>query len=80
MVLMKPNVNSLERAFELARTGEFSSVAHIRAQLHKEGYRTTFVVGKYLAAQLRQLIRSADSGSYGISSGSCGDARRGGSL
>jgi hypothetical protein len=77
---MKPNVNSLERAFELARTGEFASVAQIRVRLHKEGYPTGLVVGKYLAAQLRQLMRSADPGSYGVSSGSCGDARRGRTL
>jgi hypothetical protein len=77
---MKPNVNSLERAFELARTGDFASVAQIRGQLHKEGYPTGLAVGKYLAAQLRQLMRGADPGSYGVSSGSYVDVQRGRTL
>ena len=54
---MKPHVNSLERAFELARAGTFESVDDIKGQLHQEGYSSKSVVGKHLSAQLRELIR-----------------------
>ena len=54
---MKPNVNSLERAFELARAGTFESVDDIKGQLHQEGYSSKSIVGKHLSAQLRDLIR-----------------------
>ena len=64
--LMKPNVNTLERAFELARTGQFDSVEQIKARLHKEGYSRGLVAGKYLSAQLRQLMRQAHPESYGV--------------
>jgi hypothetical protein len=62
---MKPNVNSLERAFELARTGAFASVDDIKGQLHREGYSFESVVGKHLSAQLRELIRLAHPEAYG---------------
>jgi hypothetical protein len=61
---MKPNVNSLERAFELARTGAFESVDDIKGQLHREGYSFESVVGKHLSAQLRELIRLAHPEPY----------------
>jgi hypothetical protein len=66
---MKPNVNTIERAFELARTGEFSRIDQIRVRLHQEGYASTLVVGKYLSAQLRQLMLLANPASYGVSVG-----------
>ena len=57
---MKPNVNTVERAFELASSGRFVTVDEIRACLHAEGYSQRLIVGKYLSAQLRQLMREAD--------------------
>ena len=63
---MKPNVNALERAFELARTGEFDSIRQLKDRLDHEGYPSRLVVGPYLSAQLRELMRMADPESYGL--------------
>jgi hypothetical protein len=61
---MEADVNARERAFELARTGRCLSIKEIRARPHAEGYSERSVVGKYLSAQLRQLIREANPKSY----------------
>ena len=61
---MKPNVNAIERAFELARTGNCVTLDEIRRCLRAEGY-LDLVVGRHLSAQLRQLIREASPTSYG---------------
>jgi hypothetical protein len=63
---MKPNVNTLERAFELARTGAFDSIRQIEARLHHEGYPSGLVVGPYLSGQLRDLMRMAHPVSHGL--------------
>ena len=63
---MKPNVNTLERAFELACTGEFAKIDQIKTRLRQEGYSSTLVVGRYLSAQLRQLMRFTDPKSHGV--------------
>ena len=63
---MQPNVNTLERAFELARTGEFDSIRQLKDRLDHEGYRSGLVVGRYLSAQLRELMRMAHPVSYGL--------------
>jgi hypothetical protein len=63
---MKPNVNTIERAFELARTGEFARIDQIRVRLQQEGYASALVVGKHLSAQLHQLMRFANPASHGV--------------
>jgi hypothetical protein len=63
---MEPNVNTMERAFELARSGKCVSVEEIRACLRAEGYSQGLVVGNYLSAQLRQLMLETNPKSYGI--------------
>ena len=50
---------SLERAFELARSGQFSSLEDIRLQLDREGLNPRTVVGPFLRNQLRDLICEA---------------------
>jgi hypothetical protein len=55
---MKPNMTAIERAFELARSGHVASVADIRAQLKREGYEQSLVVGRVLTSQLRCIIDS----------------------
>ena len=50
---------SLERAFELARSGQFSSLEDIRLQLDREGLDPRTVVGPLLRRQLRDLICEA---------------------
>jgi hypothetical protein len=63
---MQPNMNTLERAFELARSGRCISIKEIRDCLHAEGYSHQLVAGRYLAVQLRQLMREANPKSYGF--------------
>jgi hypothetical protein len=56
---MDPNKTSIERAFQLAKTGRFANVAEIKTALGSEGYSTLPIVGRVLNAQLRKLIRDA---------------------
>jgi len=56
---MEPNTSTLERAFQLARTGRHTSVDAIRKQLQKEGYTTSQLFGRTLHKQLRELIDAA---------------------
>jgi hypothetical protein len=55
---MDPNTSELERAFELAKSGRFTSVEQIRRQLKVEGYSTAHVTGKFLVGRLRAIIHS----------------------
>jgi len=50
---------TLERAFELARSGDFESLSDIRAQLKNEGYALAQLDGRSLQRQLRQLCIDA---------------------
>jgi hypothetical protein len=63
---MQPNKNALERAFALARTGKCVNLKDLRACLRAEGYPDNLVVGRYLSAQLRQLMREATPEPYGF--------------
>ena len=56
---MSSQPTSLERAFELARSGQFSSLEAIRLQLNREGLNPRTVVGPVLRRQLRDLICEA---------------------
>ncbi len=56
---MDQHSSALERAFQLAKSGEFPSVHHIKQRLAKEGYSAEQVNGPKLLAQLRQLIAAA---------------------
>jgi len=47
----------LERAFELASSGECKTVAEVRYRLRAEGYEETLPNGPSLTKQLRDLIR-----------------------
>jgi hypothetical protein len=53
----------LERAFDMARSGQFQRVEHIRAALRHEGFSSAEVMGslggKGIAQQLRALCRAA---------------------
>lgn len=50
---------TLERAFELARTGDYVGIAEIRAQLKVEGYSLGQLEGPSLMRQLRELCISS---------------------
>jgi hypothetical protein len=56
---MNPNFTPLERAFALARTGDYVGPGEIRAQLKAEGYPTAQLEGKALLKQLRDICAAA---------------------
>jgi hypothetical protein len=56
---MDPTVTALERAFALAKSGEYTSVVNIKKQLTREGYSVAAVTGPTLSRQLLALIRAA---------------------
>ena len=58
---MDYRVNALERAFQLAQSGKYASVAEIKKQLSNEGFSVAQVTGMVLLKQLRELIRAAQS-------------------
>lgn len=49
----------LERAFTLARSGDYAGVAEIKAQLKTEGYALHQLEGPSLMRQLRELCGTA---------------------
>jgi hypothetical protein len=53
---MDPRTTELERAFQLAKSGECRSVDEIRKKLSLEGYYATQVTGKGLLRQLQGII------------------------
>jgi hypothetical protein len=53
---MDPRTTELERAFQLAKSGECRSVDEIRKKLSSEGYYATQVTGKGLLRQLQGII------------------------
>jgi hypothetical protein len=59
---VNPNLSIIERAFQLAKSGQVSNVDDLRARLKQEGYdpRGDFV-GRSLKSQLRDLIKTAQS-------------------
>ena len=56
---MPQRLTSLERAFELAKSGRFTSVKEIRQQLKVEGFTLEQIVGTSLTKQLNTLMRTA---------------------
>ena len=56
---MDRNVTALERAFQLAKSGDCVSVPDLRQRLKGEGYSLETIVGPALSRQLEALIRAA---------------------
>jgi hypothetical protein len=57
---MDPKVSALERAFQLAGSGQVATIDEIKKRLKLEGYDHQFVNGgPVLAAQLRDRIKAA---------------------
>jgi hypothetical protein len=50
---------ALERAFALARTGDYAGISEIRSKLQAEGYQISQLQGPALQKQLRQLCADA---------------------
>jgi hypothetical protein len=49
----------LERAFELARSGKYTSITDIKAQLEKEHISIDQINGPVLVRQLREIVAEA---------------------
>jgi hypothetical protein len=56
---MDHGVTALERAFQIAESGECQSVADLKNQLLKENYSLNQITGRTLFKQLRALIKAA---------------------
>jgi hypothetical protein len=56
---MDHNVTALERAFQIAKSGNCLSVEGLRKQLKCEGYALHQVIGRSLFRQLNLLIKAA---------------------
>ena len=54
-------INVIERAYQLARTGEFAKVEHIERRLTREGYTSVadHLGGKMMRRELNDMMRSA---------------------
>ena len=53
---MEPGKTSLERAFELARSGMFAELGALERQLRDEGYQQTQLEGASVRKQLLALM------------------------
>ena len=74
---MDPKVSALERAFQLARSGQAASIDDIKKRLKREGYEEKAVDGgPSLAAQLRKLISEASERKGGPIAAPSRSARR----
>lgn len=56
---MDYTVTALERAFQIAKSGNCASVADLKKQLRAEGYSIAQVTGRVLSKQLDDLIKAA---------------------
>ncbi|WP_189426974.1 hypothetical protein [Devosia pacifica] len=53
---MDPNKTTLERAFELAKSGRYTTNGEIKQVLAQEGYTASQITGPALMRQLRQIL------------------------
>ena len=56
---MTQHQTPLERAFDLARSGEYTGMGDIKVQLKAEGYQTAQLEGPSLSKQLRTICAAA---------------------
>ena len=56
---MKPGVAIVERAFQLARTGQYRTVEGIVRALSAEGYMVGALAGPSLRKQLNKLLKES---------------------
>ncbi|MBK8085314.1 MAG: hypothetical protein IPK28_16670 [Devosia sp.] len=56
---MDQNKTALERAFELARSGRFSSLTELKRAVSLEGYLLSQLEGRSLARQLGALMKAS---------------------
>ena len=58
---MAHDKTTIERAFELAKSGKYASVSDIRAAVVAEGYSSAQLTGPSLMRQIRTLMREASA-------------------
>jgi arginine repressor len=58
---MKPNTTAIERAFEIAKSGRFTTTSDLKRALSAEGYSTEQITGSTLMRQLRALMAAPDA-------------------
>ena len=56
---MTDRITTLERAFELARSGDCASISEVREKLAAEGYSLQQLTGPTLLKQLRTLCTAS---------------------
>ena len=56
---MDHTITALERAFQLAKSGDYAAVSDIKRRLIQEGYSVAQITGGVLSKQLGALIRAA---------------------
>ena len=52
-------MSALERAFQLAKSGEVAGITEIATSLNREGYSASQIEGPVLKRQLANLIKAA---------------------
>jgi hypothetical protein len=52
-------ISAVERAFELALSGKFKDIDHLRKQLSREGYDQEQIFGPQLSRQLNEAMQQA---------------------
>jgi hypothetical protein len=63
---MDQKMTALERAFQLARSGNVASLTEIVSSLNREGYAGNQVEGRVLKRQLADLIKAARKASVDV--------------
>ena len=58
---MDHRLTALEYAFQMAKSGEYTSVEQIKKQLKAKGYSVAQITGPTLSRQLTNLIRAAQT-------------------
>jgi len=58
---MDHSVTALERAFQIAKSGDCKSVADLKNRLRKERHSLNTITGRTLIKQLEALIKAARS-------------------
>jgi hypothetical protein len=56
---MDQKMTALERAFQLARSGQVAGLTEIVTSLNREGYSGSQIEGRLLKRQLADLIKAA---------------------
>jgi hypothetical protein len=53
------DVSTIERAFQLAKSGHIATIQDLKSQLTREGFSITTITGESLSTQLRNMINAA---------------------